>query len=81
MTGNIGLAALSGNPGGIPLSESIGTSNAMGVLPQTSMTEVQEIGRLQTEGMASADQKPEASAQIVETWLSESDELGIEEGT
>ncbi len=81
MSGNIGLAALSGNPGGIPLSESIGTSNAMGVLPQTSMTEVQEIGRLQTEVMAFADQKPEAIAQIVETWLSESDELGIEEGT
>ena len=75
MSNDTGLAALSSNTGGISLTESIGT------LPQTTGAEAQEIGRLQNEVMTLADQKPEAIAQIIESWLSEPEELEVEEAT
>ena len=75
MPNDTGLAALSSNTGGISLTESIGT------LPQTTGAEAQEIGRLQNEVMTLADQKPEAIAQIIESWLSEPEELEVEEAT
>ena len=75
MSNDTGLAALASNTGGISLTESIGT------LPQTTGAEAQEIGRLQNEVMTLADQKPEAIAQIIESWLSEPEELEVEEAT
>ena len=75
LSNDTGLAALSSNTGGISLTESIGT------LPQTTGAEAQEIGRLQSEVMTLADQKPEAIAQIIESWLSEPEEMEVEEAT
>ena len=42
-------------------------------------TEMQEIGRLQTEVMSLADQKPEVVAQIVQDWLTNPAYAGTEE--
>ena len=75
LSNDTGLTALSSNTGGISLTESIGT------LPQTTGAEAQEIGRLQSEVMTLADQKPEAIAQIIESWLSEPEEMEVEEAT
>ncbi|MDP6596323.1 MAG: flagellar basal-body MS-ring/collar protein FliF [Candidatus Poribacteria bacterium] len=87
-----GLAAIPGQPGVAPVPGMAPAPGLPGVeqppageepLASIEMdvggTEMQEIGRLQTEVMSFADQKPEVVAQIVEDWLTNPAYAGIEE--
>jgi len=87
------LAAIPGRPGVAPVPGMAPASGLPGVEPpppagenplapiemDAGGTEMQEIGRLQTEVMSLADQKPEVVAQIVQDWLTNPAYAGTEE--
>jgi len=92
MGGAPSLAAIPGRPGVAPVPGMAPAPGLPGVEPppagedplapiemDAGGTEMQEIGRLQTEVMSLADQKPEVVAQIVQDWLTNPAYAGTEE--